>query len=193
MIEYFGHGFLPKKLLLWCLVMIIISEFQLWCTPKADSCWSWSGLRTSFAVLSAQEISIFTFSHPLDIKWGTLLYPKTAVAPQWAPESFPGWVQSSHWSVACVVFCFFPLCPKSVNSPCPHRRCRGLSLLFIWGLCCLNVLASRASPNSVMLSLNCLPCFNSFSRADLQLSNSYNNLEQTAAGGSSLQCSVQLC
>lgn len=108
MIEYFGHGFLPKKLLVWCLVIIIISKFQLW-----------SGLRTSFAVLSLQDISICTFSYPLDIKWGTLLYPKTSVAPRWAPESFPGWVQPSHSSVACVVFFFFPLCSKSMNSPCP--------------------------------------------------------------------------
>lgn len=173
MIEYFGHGFLPKKLLLWCLVMIIISKFQLWCTPKADSCWSCSGLRTSFAVLSPQNISICTSSYPLGIKWGTLLYPKTAVAPQWAPESFPGWVQWSHWSVACVVFCFFPLCPKSVNSPCPHQEVQGAEpavhlrpLLFE-----CSCIQSLTQVSHVELEF-CLPRFNSFSRADLQLSNS---------------------
>lgn len=85
MIDYFSHGFLPEKLLLWCLVMILISKFQLWCTQKGDSHWSWSGLRTYFTGFSPQDISICTFSYPLDIKWGTLVsHPKTAVAPWWA-------------------------------------------------------------------------------------------------------------
>lgn len=135
MIEYFSCGFLPKKLLLWCLVMIILSKFQLWCTQKADSHWSWSGLRTSFVLLSPQDISVCTLSFPLDLKWGILVFLFHIQKLQWhhgepkghrtLPGTFPCWIQSSHCSMAYVVFFFFPLCSKSVNSPCPRQEVQG--------------------------------------------------------------------
>lgn len=66
MIEYFGCDFLPEKLLLWCLVMIITSKFQLWCTQEAGS--HWSGLGSCSAVFSPQGYLSFFLGYLLDKK-----------------------------------------------------------------------------------------------------------------------------
>lgn len=104
----------------------------------------------------------------------------TTVSPCWGhralPWSFPGWVQSSP-DLWLVWFSSFPHFVQNQWIPLAHgRRCRGLSLLFLWGLC-LNVLAARGgiqnlTPVSHVELEFCLPCFNSFSKADFQLSNS---------------------
>lgn len=178
----------------------------LWCTERAD--FPWSRLRTHFAVLSPQDVPVCSFSYPLDKKWGTLLYSRSisenscgtsmslwweAKCPSWA---LPGWLQLSHWSVTWVVLLLFPVTLKISEFPWPRqeREVQGLSLLFIWDLCSLNVLAARegiqnpTQGSHVELEF-CLPRSSFLSKADLHLSDSWNNLWQTSAVGSSLQCS----
>lgn len=115
----------------------------------------------SLAVLSPQDISVCTSSsvvflfHMQKLQWQ---HSEPMVGSQ-GPSLELSWLGPGQpWSVACVVFFFFPFCSESVNSPCPWQEVQGLSLLFLWGLCSLNVLAAREgiqnSPKPVMLSLN---------------------------------------
>lgn len=82
--------------------------------------------------------------------------------------------------LSVVWFCFFfPLCSKSVNSPCPRQEpevqgaepADHLRPLLFECSC-----SQRRHPNLTQVSHVelefCLPCLNSFSKADLHLSNS---------------------
>lgn len=144
----------------------------------------------SFSVLSPQDISVCTFSYPLDIKGGALLYScatsrncsGTTVSEPVVGSQGPSWELSwlgpvQPWSVACVVFFFFPFCSKSVNSPCPWQEVQGAEpalplrpLLFECS--CRQRRHPKPHPSQSCWAWICLPCFNSFSKADLQLSSS---------------------